>query len=170
MIRSWWRLCSGGIGEGTPKKRRTKAKETLRRRGGPRPGGRSQPPTVADRRGDRLRHFAAARRWCRRFAAGCMLPSFCPSERSLFMNRPNRQENRPVMCRGVRGAITVDANDRHAILTATRQLLALMIRRNQIVAADVASATFTLTRDLDAEFPALAARQLGWLDVPLLCG
>ncbi len=86
------------------------------------------------------------------------------------MNRPNRQENRPVMCRGVRGAITVDANDRHAILTATRQLLALMIRRNQIVAADVASATFTLTRDLDAEFPALAARQLGWLDVPLLCG
>jgi len=86
------------------------------------------------------------------------------------MNRPNREEHRPVMCRGVRGAITVDANDRDAILTATRQLLALMIRRNHIVAADIASATFTLTRDLDAEFPALAARQLGWLDVPLLCG
>lgn len=74
------------------------------------------------------------------------------------------------MCRGVRGAITVDANERDAILAATRQLLALMIRRNGIEPVDVASATFTLTRDLDAEFPALAARQLGWIDVPLLCG
>ncbi|MEX0824724.1 MAG: chorismate mutase [Pirellulaceae bacterium] len=86
------------------------------------------------------------------------------------MNRPSRDDSRPILCRGVRGAITVDANDRDAILTATRQLLALLIRCNGIDAADVASATFTLTRDLDAEFPALAARQLGWIDVPLLCG
>jgi chorismate mutase len=74
-----------------------------------------------------------------------------------------------MMCRGVRGAITVSANTREEILTATRQLLALMIRVNGIEVEDVASAVFTLTKDLNAEFPALAARQLGWLDVPLLC-
>jgi chorismate mutase len=66
------------------------------------------------------------------------------------------------LCRGVRGATTVDTNSRDAILTATRQLLALMIRRNDIDSSD--------TKDLDAEFPALAARQMGWIDVPLLCG
>jgi chorismate mutase len=78
----------------------------------------------------------------------------------------------PVMtcCRGVRGATTVAANTREEILTATRQLVALMVRRNNIDRRDVASAIFTTTPDLDAEFPALAARQLGWLDVPLLCG
>ena len=75
-----------------------------------------------------------------------------------------------MFCRGVRGATTVAANDREEILTATRQLLALMVRRNGIEKQDVASAIFTTTPDLDAEFPALAARQLGWLDVPLLCG
>ena len=73
-------------------------------------------------------------------------------------------------CRGIRGATTVEHNEREEILTATRQLLALMVRRNQIAREDVASAIFTTTPDLDAEFPALAARQLGWLDVPLLCG
>jgi chorismate mutase len=75
-----------------------------------------------------------------------------------------------ISCRGVRGATTVEANSRDAILKATRQLLALIIRRNGIDPKDIASAIFTVTRDLDAEFPALAARQLGWLDVPLLCG
>jgi chorismate mutase len=74
-----------------------------------------------------------------------------------------------MLCRGVRGATTADANTREEILTATRQLLALMIRLNGIEPENVASAVFSLTRDLDAEFPALAARQLGWLDVPLLC-
>jgi len=73
-------------------------------------------------------------------------------------------------CRGVRGATTAERNDREEILTATRQLLALMVRRNGIAKQDVASVIFTTTVDLDAEFPALAARQLGWLDVPLLCG
>lgn len=72
-------------------------------------------------------------------------------------------------CRGVRGATTVSANQREEILEATRQLLALMIRRNGIQSQDVASAVFTATPDINAEFPALAARQLGWLDVPLLC-
>ena len=72
--------------------------------------------------------------------------------------------------RGVRGATTIEINEREHILTATRQLLALIIRSNDIDPADIASATFTTTPDIDAEFPALAARQLGWLDVPLLCG
>jgi chorismate mutase len=74
-----------------------------------------------------------------------------------------------ITCRGVRGATTVEANTREDILTATRQLLALMIRVNGIESEDVCSAMFSLTHDLDAEFPALAARQLGWLEVPLLC-
>lgn len=73
-------------------------------------------------------------------------------------------------CRGVRGAITVDQNDRQQVLAATRRMLALMIRRNGIDKQDVASAMFTVTKDLDAEFPALAARQLGWLEAPMLCG
>lgn len=73
------------------------------------------------------------------------------------------------VCRGVRGATTVQADDRDQILQATRQLLGLMVRRNNIDSADLTSAVFTVTQDLGAEFPALAARQLGWLDVPLLC-
>ena len=72
-------------------------------------------------------------------------------------------------CRGVRGATTVVANEREEILSSTRQLLALMVRRNGIDLRDLASAIFTTTPDVDAEFPALAARQLGWLDVPLMC-
>jgi chorismate mutase len=63
----------------------------------------------------------------------------------------------------------VEDNSREAILRNARQLLALMIRRNGIEPEDVGSAIFSMTSDLDAEFPALAARQLGWLDVPLLC-
>jgi chorismate mutase len=74
------------------------------------------------------------------------------------------------ICRGVRGATTVDRNDREEILAVTRQMLALMIRLNGMDKQDVCSAIFSTTRDLDAEFPALAARQLGWIDVPLLCG
>ena len=72
-------------------------------------------------------------------------------------------------CRGVRGATTVESNSRDEILAAARQLLALMIRRNDIRKEDVASATFSSTHDFNREFPALAARQMGWLEVPLLC-
>ena len=72
-------------------------------------------------------------------------------------------------CRGVRAATTADANTAEEILKGTRQLLALMIRQNDIEEADVASVLFTTTPDLDAEFPALAARQLGWLDAAMLC-
>ena len=72
-------------------------------------------------------------------------------------------------CRGVRGATTADANTSEDVLQAARQLLALMIRQNGIEPEDVASAVFSTTPDLDAEFPALAARQLGWFDVALMC-
>lgn len=72
-------------------------------------------------------------------------------------------------CRGVRGATTAEENSPESILKATRELLALMIRQNDIQPEDVASAIFSTTVDLDAQFPALAARQLGWLDVALMC-
>jgi|GEM_PF-225594 len=81
-----------------------------------------------------------------------------------------RQEEPIMVCRGVRGATTVEHNTREDILRETRRLLALMIRLNDIHPEDVASAIFTTTRDLNAEYPALAARQLGWLDTALLCG
>ena len=71
-------------------------------------------------------------------------------------------------CRGGRGATTVEANSRDESLAAARQLLALRNRRNEIRKEDVASATFSSTHDLNREFPALAARQMGWLEVPLL--
>lgn len=75
-----------------------------------------------------------------------------------------------MQCRGIRGAITVERNDREEILSATRRMLALLIRRNGVEKTDIASALFSVTKDVDSEFPALAARQLGWLDVPLMCG
>jgi chorismate mutase len=75
-----------------------------------------------------------------------------------------------IACRGVRGATTVAADEKELILKATRELLALMIRINGIEKEEVASAIFTTTPDIAAVFPASAARQLGWLDVPLLCG
>ena len=75
-----------------------------------------------------------------------------------------------MICRGVRGATTVEQTDRESVLVATRELLATMIRLNGIDRTDVASAIFTTTIDITSVFPATAARQLGWLDVPLMCG
>ena len=73
------------------------------------------------------------------------------------------------MIRGVRGATTAEANTREAILAATNELLCLMIEANNIEPDDVASAIFTTTLDLNADYPALAARALGWHDVALMC-
>ncbi|MBN1246417.1 MAG: chorismate mutase [Anaerolineae bacterium] len=72
-------------------------------------------------------------------------------------------------CRGVRGAITVASNTREDILGATRLLLAEMVTANGIAMDDVASVIFTATADLDAVYPAVAARELGWTQTPLLC-
>src|SRR5205823_5127257 len=77
--------------------------------------------------------------------------------------------NQLMYCRGIRGATTVEHNDREEILAATTELLQLLISRNELRAEDVASAIFTVTEDLDAEFPALAARYLGWTEVALIC-
>ncbi len=72
-------------------------------------------------------------------------------------------------CRGIRGATTVEHNDREEILAATMELLELMTCQNELQVEDIASAIFTVTEDLDAEFPALAARQIGWTEVAMLC-
>jgi chorismate mutase len=73
-------------------------------------------------------------------------------------------------CRGIRGATTAASNTVGAILEASRELLQIMIDANNIRPEDVACAIFTTTPDLNAAFPATAARQLGWTDNALLCG
>ncbi len=78
--------------------------------------------------------------------------------------------HRPVVCRGIRGATTVAENTADAIADATRDLLEQIIRANGVQPDDIASVFFTTTPDLNAEFPALAARSLGWQDVALMCG
>jgi chorismate mutase len=75
-----------------------------------------------------------------------------------------------VPVRGIRGATTADRNEAEAIVEATAELLNELVDLNAVDVEEVAFAYFTTTPDLDAEFPALAARRLGWLDVPLLCG
>ena len=72
-------------------------------------------------------------------------------------------------CRGARGATLVTANTKKDILAATKELLNDMIASNKIDMKAVACAFFTVTADLNAEFPALAARQIGWTGVPLMC-
>jgi chorismate mutase len=69
----------------------------------------------------------------------------------------------------VRGAVQVDRNDVEAILGATEELVGELMRRNELAPERIVSCIFTLTPDLDAEFPAVAARRLGLDSVPLLC-
>lgn len=69
----------------------------------------------------------------------------------------------------LRGATTVPANEAGAILAATDELIREAIARNSLAADDMVSCIFTVTDDLDAEFPAVAARRLGLDRVPLLC-
>jgi chorismate mutase len=73
-------------------------------------------------------------------------------------------------CRGIRGAITVPKNTKEAIIAATKELLQNMIKANEVDISDIACILFTTTSDLNAAFPAAAARALGWTRVPLLCG
>lgn len=76
-----------------------------------------------------------------------------------------------MQCRGVRGAITVSANNKKGILAATKKLLTKMAKANKIETKDIAAIFFTTTPDLDAEFPAAATRELGWpYNLALLCG
>jgi chorismate mutase len=69
----------------------------------------------------------------------------------------------------LRGATTVDANDAESILGATESLMREILERNALRPDDAVSCIFTLTNDLDAEFPAVAARKIGFSSVPLLC-
>jgi chorismate mutase len=71
--------------------------------------------------------------------------------------------------RAIRGAVQVDANEREAIIEGAAELVAEVMSRNDLVTDDVISVLFTATPDLTAEFPALAARKIGFHDVPLLC-
>ncbi|MGE5576701.1 MAG: chorismate mutase [Syntrophothermus sp.] len=73
------------------------------------------------------------------------------------------------VCRGIRGATTVEANTVEAILAATKELLEEMAAENEFSPEEIASIFFTVTPDLNAEYPAVAARTLGWVHVPLLC-
>lgn len=70
--------------------------------------------------------------------------------------------------RGIRGAITVDADDSQAIVGATKRLLQQMLDANGVELDDIASVLFSLTPDLRAAFPALGAREMGWVNVPML--
>ena len=73
-------------------------------------------------------------------------------------------------CRGIRGATTVDSNTKEAILAASSELLQKMVKDNGVVKEQIACVFFTTTTDLNAAFPAQAARRLGWSEVALLCG
>jgi len=71
--------------------------------------------------------------------------------------------------RGIRGAITVPKNTREDIISSTKTLLREMVSLNSVRISDIASVIFSVTKDLNAEFPAIAARKLGWKETPLLC-
>lgn len=73
------------------------------------------------------------------------------------------------MIRAARGAATVERDDPEQLCAVTRTLLSAIVERNRIGVADLVSVMFTVTDDLRSDFPARAARELGWLDVPLLC-
>jgi len=82
---------------------------------------------------------------------------------------PNGHPPRPLVCRGIRGATTAEANTAEDILEATRELVTALVKLNDLAPDDIVSAVFTTTPDLTATFPALAAREIGWTEVPLLC-
>jgi chorismate mutase len=99
------------------------------------------------------------------------MPSFAGK-----LGRPWRAGARPaatilrrMKLRALRGAITVEANQPEAILSATEELVRAVMERNELDPDQMVSCIFTCTNDLDAEFPAVAARNLGLSSVPLLC-
>ena len=70
---------------------------------------------------------------------------------------------------GIRGAISVERDEAHAIHSATRTLLGSIVLENQVAVSDIGGVFFTATPDLSAAYPATAAREMGWTHVPLLC-
>ena len=73
-----------------------------------------------------------------------------------------------VVCRGLRGATTASENTKESIIEATTELLNSLVKANSLKTEDLAASFFTTTTDLNSEFPAVAARQIGWGSVPLM--
>lgn len=73
------------------------------------------------------------------------------------------------MVRAVRGATTVNENNRKEILEKTGELLNIIVEKNAISREDIISVIFSVTSDLNAVFPAVAARNMGWTDIALMC-
>ncbi len=88
--------------------------------------------------------------------------------RDAQVTRVNGAEWRGSKVRGIRGAITVTGDEAPAIVAATKRLLTAMTQRNEVEIDDIASVLFSLTPDLRAAFPALGAREMGWMHVPML--
>jgi chorismate mutase len=74
-----------------------------------------------------------------------------------------------VQCRGIRGATTIDKNNKESIITGSKELLEQIIKANAVNVDDIATIWFTTSNDLNAEFPAVAARDLGWTRTAMLC-
>src|SRR5204863_3870513 len=99
--------------------------------------------------------------------AFCIRPLW--AYRPQWADTESEENSMTYFCRGIRGATTAEANTREAILEATRDMLERLIAENGLRQEDIASAIFSTTPDLNAEFPAVAARALGWLDTALIC-
>jgi chorismate mutase len=93
-----------------------------------------------------------------------------PGQGHPWLFRANAKVDQTMSVRGIRGAISVDADDPKLVIAATRELLGTILKCNAIVDFDeIVSAIFTTTSDLTSTFPAEAARELGMKQVPLLC-
>jgi chorismate mutase len=94
---------------------------------------------------------------------------FSRLDQAPAIRTPHTNEEKCMAVRAIRGATQVDADDREQVLEATRELVSAVLERNELTHDDVISILFTATPDLVSEFPALAARELGMGDVPLMC-
>jgi chorismate mutase len=96
-------------------------------------------------------------------------PGLHPRMARVSLSLMPRAAAQPRALRAIRGAVSVSHDEPAAIYQATNELLTAIVTRNTLVTDDIISVIFTVTPDLTSAFPALAARQMGWLDVPLLC-
>ena len=121
--------------------------------------------TDIDRRGD----SQTARAWSDSKLHALFFLAVHQSGATRRRGWPGKVANTCMWTRGVRGATCAKSNTKADIVETTAAMLTELIERNRIDIADIGSAFFSTTPDLTAEFPAIAARQLGWRDVPLMC-